>query len=95
MVKVSERIVAKLTIMPPKKDWKLLNTFDTKEKLLEEISLKCVHERRIKSLKSGVKVIYECKQKKKFDCEYELYHFTAGIEGAPFELFEFSQMLAV
>ena len=35
-------------------------------------------------------MIHECKQKKKFDCEYELYHFTAGIDGAPYELFEFA-----
>ena len=41
MVKVSERVDAKLAIMPPKKDWKFSNTFDMKDKLLEEISTKC------------------------------------------------------
>uniref|UniRef100_A0A914V1D9 Uncharacterized protein n=1 Tax=Plectus sambesii TaxID=2011161 RepID=A0A914V1D9_9BILA len=54
----------------------------------EELMQKGVHRRRTKELKSGVKVEYECSYKKKLQCDYQMYSFTANVEGASFELYE-------
>jgi hypothetical protein len=41
-------------------------------------------------MKDDIKVIFACKHRKKCKCDYELYRFTAHIDGAPHELFEFT-----
>uniref|UniRef100_A0A914XIB1 Uncharacterized protein n=1 Tax=Plectus sambesii TaxID=2011161 RepID=A0A914XIB1_9BILA len=45
------------------------------------------HWRHTKELKSGVRVEYECSHNKLW-CDYQMYSFTANVEGASFELYD-------